>query len=197
MYIYSIFGYGKGKTESSIGMVIRALANDHKVLFTQFLKDGNSSEVMYLKDKIDIMSSNTDKIVLPKNKTQEDVDNIIEFFNEVERKIVAGDYNLVVLDEILVALDMGMVSINMVKGLINICKTKDIDMYMTGRVRDREMRMFVNSVSDSVTDAYCVKHMFDTYCTDCKKSYPYYYTYCPDCGKQLDISRPCKLGRDY
>ena len=197
MYIYSIYGYGKGKTESSIGMVIRALANNHKVLFTQFLKDGNSSEVMYLKDKIDIMSSNTDKIVLPKNKTKEDVDNIIEFFNEVERKIISGDYNLVVLDEILVALDMGMVSITMLKGLINICKTKDIDIYMTGRVRDREMRMFVNSVSDSVTDAYCMKHMFDTYCTDCKKSYPYYYTYCPDCGKQLDISRPCKLGRDY
>ena len=197
MYIYSIYGYGKGKTESAIGMTIRALANNHKVLFTQFLKDGNSSEVMYLKDKIDIMSSNTDKIILPKNKTREDIDNIIKFFNDVEREIVAGDYNLVVLDELLVALDMGMVSITMLKSLINICKSKDIDMYMTGRVRDREMRMFVASVSDSVTDAYCVKHMFDTYCTECKKSYPYYYTYCPDCGKQLDISRPCKLGRDY
>lgn len=197
MYIYSIYGYGKGKTESSIGMVIRALSNNHKVLFTQFLKDGNSSEVFYLKDKIDIMNSETNKIVLPKNKTQEDVDNIIDFFNKVEHKLVSGEYNLVVLDEILVALDMGMVSMTMLKSLINICKAKDIDMYMTGRVRDREMRMFVNSISDSVTDAYCIKHMFDTYCPECKKSYPYYYTYCPDCGKQLDVSRPCKLGRDY
>lgn len=197
MYIYSIYGYGKGKTESSIGMVIRALSNNHKVLFTQFLKDGNSSEVFYLKDKIDIMNSETNKIVLPKNKTQEDVDNIIDFFNKVEHKLVSGEYNLVVLDEILVALDMGMVSMTMLKSLINICKAKDIDMYMTGRVRDREMRMFVNSISDSVTDAYCIKHMFDTYCPECKKSYPYYYTYCPDCGRQLDVSRPCKLGRDY
>lgn len=197
MYIYSIVGFGKGKTESAIGMAIRALANNHKVLFTQFLKDGHSSEITYLKDKVDIMSSNTDKLVLPKNKTQEDVDSIIDFFNEVERKLIAGSYDLIVLDELLVALDMGMISVTMIKGLINICKSKNIDMYMTGRVRDREMRMFVNSISDSVTDAYCVKHMFDTYCTDCKKSYPYYYTYCPDCGKQLEISRPCKLGRDY
>ena len=197
MYIYSIYGYGKGKTESAIGMTIRALANNHKVLFTQFLKDGHSSEVFYLKDKIDIMSSNTDKLVLPKNKTQEDVDSIIDFFNEVEKKIVAGSYDLVVLDELLVALDMGMVSVSMVKALVNICKSKNTDMYLTGRVRDRDMRRFVNSISDSVTDAYCIKHMFDTYCPDCKKSYPYYYTYCPDCGKQLDISRPCKLGRDY
>ena len=175
MYIYSVTGFGKGKTESAVGMVIKALANDHKVLFTKFLKDGNLSEVMYLKDKIDIMNSNTDKIVLLKNKTQEDVDNIIEFFNEVERKIISGDYNLLVLDEILATLDIGMVSITMLKGLINICKTKDIDIYMTGRIRDREMRMFVTSISDSVTDVHCVKHMFDTYCTDCKKSYPYYY----------------------
>lgn len=197
MYIYSIYGFGKSKTESAVGMTIRALANNHKVLFTQFLKDGNSSEVFYLKDKIDIMNSKTNKIVLPKNKTQEDVDNIIDFFNKVEHKLVSGEYNLVVLDEILVALDMGMVSMTMLKSLINICKAKDIDMYMTGRVRDREMRMFVNSISDSVTDAYCIKHMFDTYCPECKKSYPYYYTYCPDCGRQLDVSRPCKLGRDY
>lgn len=197
MYIYSIYGYGKGKTESSIGMVIRALANNHKVLFTQFLKDGHSSEVQYLKDKIDIMTSNTDKIVLPKNKTVEDTNNIIEFFNDVERKVIAGEYDLLVLDEILVALDMDMISITMLKSLINICKTKNIDMYMTGRVRSRDIRMFVNEVSDCVTDAYCSKHMFDTYCSDCNKSYPYYYTYCPDCGKELAISRPCKLGRDY
>ena len=197
MYIYSIYGFGKSKTESAVGMTIRALANNHKVLFTQFLKDGNSSEVFYLKDKIDIMNSETNKIVLPKNKTQEDVDSIIDFFNKVEHKLVSGEYNLVVLDEILVALDMGMVSMTMLKSLINICKAKDIDMYMTGRVRDSEMRMFINSISDSVTDAYCIKHMFDTYCPECKKSYPYYYTYCPDCGKQLDVSRPCKLGRDY
>ena len=93
MYIYSIYGYGKGKTESSIGMVIRALANDHKVLFTQFLKDGNSSEVMYLKDKIDIMSSNTDKIVLPKNKTQEERNKIFEDIIKDEWKKQKWDIN--------------------------------------------------------------------------------------------------------
>lgn len=197
MYIYSIYGYGKSKTESAVGMAIRALANNHKVLFAQFLKDGHSSEIQYLKDKIDILTSSTDKLVLPKNKTQEDIDNIIEFFNTVESTIVNGDYDLLILDEILVALDMGMISINMLKCLINICKANDIDMYMTGRVRDRDMRNYITEISDSVTDAYCIKHMFDTYCPNCKKSYPYYYTYCPDCGKQLEISRPCKLGRDF
>ena len=43
MYVYSIYGYGKGKTESAIGMIIRAIANEHKVLFVQLLKNGSSS----------------------------------------------------------------------------------------------------------------------------------------------------------
>ena len=38
MCIYSIFGYGKGKTESGIGIAIRAASNDESVLFSQFLK---------------------------------------------------------------------------------------------------------------------------------------------------------------
>jgi cob(I)alamin adenosyltransferase len=197
MYVYSIYGYGKGKTESAIGMIVRAVANGHKVLFVQFLKDGSSSEMQILKDKVDIMNSNTDKIILPKNKTEADTHSIVNLFNMVEKKIISGDYNLLVLDEVLVALDMGMISYQMVKTLINICNNKNIDVYMTGRVRDRATRLFVREISDSVTDAHCVKHMFDTYCTECDKSYPYHYTYCPDCGSELQVSRPCKLGRDY
>lgn len=197
MYVYSIYGYGKGKTESAIGMVVRAIANNHKVLFAQFLKDGSSSEIQILKEKIDIMNSDTNNIVLPRNKTQYDTSKIVDLFNNIEKKIISEKYDLLVLDEVLVALDMGMISYQMLKTLIGICRSRNIDVYMTGRVRDRNTRLFVCEISDSVTDAYCVKHMFDTYCADCNKSYPYYYTYCPDCGKQLENSRPCKLGRDY
>lgn len=197
MYIYSIMGYGKGKTESAVGMAIRALANNHKVLFAQFLKDGHSSEVQYLKDKMTIMTSNTEKLVLPKNKTIEDVQQVSEFLTNVEQELIADEYDLLVLDEILVALDMDMVSHNMVTRLLNMCKSMNIDVYMTGRVRSKDTRLWVETVSDSVTNAYCVKHMYDTYCPHCNKPYPYYYTYCPDCGSQLDVSRPCKLGRDY
>ena len=154
MYIYSIMGYGKGKTESAIGITIRALANNHKVLFTQFLKDGHSSEVQYLKDKITIMTSNTEKLVLPKNKTAEDVQQVAEFLTSVEQELIADEYDLLVLDEILVALDMDMVSHNMVTRLLNMCKNMNVDVYMTGRVRSKDTRLWVETVSDSVTNAY-------------------------------------------
>ena len=74
MCIYSIFGYGKGKTESGIGIAVRAMSNDERVLFAQFLKDGSSSEISYLDDddRIKIISSGTCGIVLPQNKTDDD-----------------------------------------------------------------------------------------------------------------------------
>lgn len=197
MYLYSIYGYGKFKTESAIGMTIRAIANNHKVLFAQFLKDGNSSEIEYLKDKVDVLTSNTKGIVLPKNKTCYDVDAVLNLYNTVCNKLSDGNYNLVVLDEFLVALDMEMLSLTLLKRIISICKNRDIDMYMTGRIRNKALRQYISEVSDCCTNAYCVKHMYDTYCSDCKRTFPYHYTYCPDCGKQLQVSRPCKKGRDF
>jgi cob(I)alamin adenosyltransferase len=185
------------KTESAIGMTIRAIANNHKVLFTQFLKDGSSSEIEYLKDKAEVLTSNTKGIVLPKNKTVYDSEAVLGLYNEICKRIATDGYDLVVLDEFLVALDMEMISITLLKRLISICKTHDADMYMTGRVRDKRLRNYIQEISDCITNAYCVKHMYDTYCENCKRTFPYHYTYCPDCGKQLQVSRPSKLGRDY
>lgn len=197
MCVYSIYGYGKGKTESAIGMVVRALANNHKVLFAQFLKDGSSSEIKYLEDKIDILNTNTKGIVLPDNKTHYDIECVNCLYKEIFNTLASENYNLLVLDEILVAVDMGMISIAMLKLLLQECKSKKVDVYMTGRVRDDNIRSMINEVSDCVTNAYCVKHMFNTYCENCKNDYPYHYTYCPDCGSRLKVSKPCKIGRDY
>ncbi len=197
MYIYSTYGFGKMKTESAIGMTIRAIANDHKVLFAQFLKDGTSSEIEFLKDKVDVVTSNTKGIVLPHNKTPYDSECVLNLYNKICNMLSDGEYKLVVLDEFLVALDMELISLTLLKRIIAICKAKEVDMYLTGRVRDKSLRNYIQEVSDCVTNAYCVKHMYDTYCSECKRTFPYHYTYCPDCGKQLQVSRPCKKGRDY
>jgi cob(I)alamin adenosyltransferase len=197
MCIYSIYGYGKCKTESAVGIAIRGIANKDSVLFAQFLKDGTSSEIKFLEGKVDVITSNTTKLVLPKNKTQDDIVNINEFYKLIFNTINSKEYNLIILDEILVAVDMGMISLACLKLLLTTCEDKGCDVYMTGRVRSRDVRLAINDLSDCVTDARCVKHMFDTYCEGCKNSYPYYYTYCPDCGKQLIESRPCKVGRDF
>ena len=161
------------------------------------LYDGTSSEIEYLKDKVDVLTSDTKGIVLPKNKTSYDVEAVLALYNEICKRIATDEYNLIILDEFLVALDMEMISITLLKRLISICKTHNVDMYLTGRVRNKQLRDYIQEVSDCVTNAYCVKHMYDTYCDSCRRTFPYHYTYCPDCGKQLQISRPSKKGRDF
>ena len=197
MCIYSIFGYGKCKTESAIGMAIRAIANDHKVLFAQFLKDGTSSEIEFLKGHITVMDSSTIGIVLPQNKTNSDEEACGDLYKNIFNEIASGEYQLLILDEILVAIDMGLISNAMLDLLLRECKSKDVDVYMTGRVRNANMRQHIIDISDCVTDARCKKHMFNRYCEHCHNDFPFHYTYCPDCGEELKESRPCKLGRDY
>lgn len=199
MCIYSIYGFGKAKTECAIGMVVRALANHHKVLLAQFLKDGSSSEINFLRQysEIDILSTGTKGIVLPKNKKKSDSEDVLELYIKICNRLETGKYDLVVLDEILVALDMELLSITLLKRLLAICKNMDVDVCMTGRIRNSLVRQYVQELSDCVTDAYCVKHMFDAYCKSCENTFPYYYTYCPDCGGELIPSKPCKKGRDF
>lgn len=197
MCIYSIFGYGKGKTESAVGMVIRALAHGDKVLFAQFLKDGSSSEIKYLEDKVDVLTSGTCGVVLPQNKTCDDIDACAELYRKVFNKIATGEYNLLVLDESLVALDMGLISNSMLELLLKECDSMEVDVYLTGRIRSADLRQHIINISDCATNAYCEKHMYNRHCNCCHNDYPFHYTYCPDCGAELDACKPCICGRDY
>ena len=197
MALYSIFGYGKGKTEAAVGMTIRALANGEQVLFAQFLKDGSSSEIKYLKDKVDVLTSSINYAVLPQNKTCDDIDDCAELYRKIFNNIATGKYNLIVLDEVLVALDIGLISFSMLDLLLNECKSVGADVYMTGRVRNAETRQHITNISDCVTNAYCEKHIRNRYCSYCHNEFPFHYTYCPDCGSELGLASDVKIGRDF
>jgi len=46
--IHYYYGFGKGKTTAAMGMVLRQLNIEHRVLIAQFLKDGTSGEIQQL-----------------------------------------------------------------------------------------------------------------------------------------------------
>lgn len=197
--IYSIMGYGKGKTESAIGCSVRAIQNGDDVLFVQFLKDGHSSEISFFEEykSVYILTGNTSKITLPKNITDKDKEEADRLFKEMCKYISYHKPKLVVADEILPALDMGLLPIEQMNYLIAKCSETNSDLYMTGRVRNKANRVWVAENSDICTDAHCVRHSFNTHCLKCGKDYPYYYTYCPQCREELVKSKQSKLGRDY
>lgn len=49
LHIYH--GDGKGKTTAALGLVMRELGHAQKVLVVQFLKDGKSGEISFLKQQ--------------------------------------------------------------------------------------------------------------------------------------------------
>lgn len=201
--IITIMGYGKGKTESAIGCTVRALANHEKVLFVQFLKDGKSSEVDFLNKYSDItfMYIPWDKISLPSNVNEVDKEKFNLFLDEIITELYRNKYGLVVLDEVLPAIDLGLMSFDELIDIISIPSEVDenssTDFYLTGRARSHKLREEVRKLSDICSDAYCKKHCFDTYCKSCDNTFPYYFKYCPQCGSVLEISKPSKKGRDY
>jgi cob(I)alamin adenosyltransferase len=189
------------KTESAIGCTVRALENGDNVLFVQFLKDGKSSELTFFKDKmftnIDVLTGDIEKITLPSNITTVDKFKAQVLFTDMCKGIECKQYQLLVADELLPAIDMGLITIEQFEYLVNKCNAEDIDLYTTGRVRQRSLRLKIAELSDICTDAHCVKHSYNAHCSKCNKDYKHHYTYCPDCSALLEKSRPVKKGRDY
>lgn len=199
--IYSIFGFGKGKTEASIGLTVRTVANGERVLFAQFMKDGTSLEISYFNthhpNQVDLLIAGIVKITLPENIENKDKEVAKIIADSVDRYIDDGDYQVVVLDEVLPAVDLGLLDFSVLKSLVAKCKEKNIDLCMTGRIRNHELRKKVINLSTISSNIFCEKHIFNTHCPVCNQDFKYYYTYCPHCGTELKRSRPAKRGRDY
>lgn len=199
--IISIMGYGKGKTESAIGCTVRAIQNKERVLFIQFLKDGTSLECNFFESRfpqwVTLYNSGNSKITLPNNITKSDKDLEKDLLDLAMHSVTYGKYSLIVLDEVLPALDLKLIPWDSFIEFIKLCKKKRCDVYLTGRIKTHELRESIRSISDICTDAYCKKHCFDTKCDECDNTYPYYFDYCPQCGKPLTPSKPAKKGRDF
>lgn len=197
--VYSIFGYGKGKTESVVGLTVRAIQNNKRVLFAQCLKDGTSSEIDFFSNQplVDTIVAGSKKITLPSNISKDDYTIHKEFVDSVIQAIEQSRMDVLVLDEFLVAVDLGLVPIESMYDIISLCRIKLIPVAFTGRVRSHELRKKIISVSDIASNIYCERHRFNTHCDSCNQDFKYYYKYCPQCGRELSISGEAIKGVDF
>lgn len=197
--VYSIFGYGKGKTESVVGLTVRAIQNNKRVLFAQCLKDGTSSEIDFFSSQplVDTIVAGSKKITLPSNISEDDYTIHKEFVDSVIQAIEQSKMDVLVLDEFLVAVDLGLIPVESMYDIISLCRIKLIPVAFTGRVRSHELRKKIISVSDIASNIYCERHRFNTHCDSCNQDFKYYYKYCPQCGRELSISGEAIKGVDF
>lgn len=135
--IFVFTGNGKGKTTSAIGMGIRAVGAAKKVLMVQFLKTGGSSEIKIIKKikNFDIQQASPN------------------FLKKKEAGIKKHD--LIILDEINVALKFGLVDI---KGVLAFLKKygKKKNVVLTGRWCPKE----IVKMADLATELKEIKHYY-------------------------------------
>lgn len=189
--IYSTYGFSKGKTTSAIGITTRALANGERVLFTQFLKDGQDGGITLLIKQNPNLEWLTQRT---KGFTKEDCN---EFGELVFQDVINNKYDLVVLDEVLVALDNELLDYNLFSDIINYCSVNGVDVYLTGRINNGRLRHQIEELSDIATDMRSDRHCFDKLCSGCNRTYPHYFKFCPNCGEELPNSIQARKGREY
>lgn len=134
-------GPGKGKTTAATGLIVRALGYGLKVLLVRFLKPEKpvSSEIKILEQLpgLDIVTAGLGGIDAW-NRPDDLRKNVTETFVAVRPKILSGEYDLVVLDEFNVVLNLGYLPLAEGLQLVD-ARPAQTELVLTGRNAPEEI----------------------------------------------------------
>jgi len=154
-------GYGKGKTSSALGMVLRACGHGMKVWMIQFMKGdiftGEWEAVKKIDCDVEIVPTGMGFCGIQGNpythaKHREAAQRAVSLAKE---RITSGEYGLIVLDEINNAVHLKLVDLEQVLDLIK-SKPPLLHLVLTGRDAAAEVVELADTVSEvrEVTHAY-------------------------------------------
>ena len=153
-----ITGNGKGKTTSAFGHALRAIGHGYKVLIVQFMKGRKYGEFIaaekYL-PQLAIHRCGLDSFVMRDNPAAVDIELAVQGFEFAKKAIAGGKYNMVILDEINVAVDFKLIGLKQVVEMIKN-KPPALDLILTGRYAAKE----IIKLADTVSEVKEIKHHY-------------------------------------
>lgn len=159
--IHIYCGDGKGKTTAAVGLAVRCAGRGNKVLLVQFLKSRDSGELYSLAKlpDIEVMRGKESKKFTFQMNEEEKHALLIEhnkMFEQVLAKIKNGGYSLLILDEVIGALN---VKVFEMPKLIEFLRHKpeNLEVVLTGRNPAPELV----EIADYVSEMRKVKHPMD------------------------------------
>jgi cob(I)alamin adenosyltransferase len=155
IHVYT--GNGKGKTTAALGLIIRALGRGKKVCLIQFMKKNFIyGEIQFLSEHgdLDIYQFGTDKLVDPQNTSPIDHAEASRAIKKANEIIESREYDLLVLDEINVAVKWNLISLASQLKIFDIAE--DTEIVMTGRYAEEK----VINKADLVTEMKEIKHYY-------------------------------------
>jgi cob(I)alamin adenosyltransferase len=153
-------GAGKGKTTAALGLALRAAGHGLTVYIIQFMKGwpnyGELVSVDWL-PTVTLKQFGGPDFVDPDNPRPEDKRMAQEALDHAREIIVAEEQDIVVLDEINVALDFGLILLDDVLSLLD-AKPDHVELVLTGRKAHPELVMR----ADLVTEMLAIKHPYNS-----------------------------------
>lgn len=152
-------GNGKGKTTAALGQAVRAAGSGLKSFIVQFMKNcpyGEIHSLSFLSDWITIEQYGDYMFVLEK-KLPADNDIMVahKALQQARKAMVSGKYDIVILDEICIALHYNLVTLEEVF-LLLADKPKHVEVILTGRYCPKELL----DKADLVTEMKEIKHYY-------------------------------------
>jgi cob(I)alamin adenosyltransferase len=155
-YVQIYTGNGKGKTTCALGLSLRAVCAGKKVYFGQFVKGMEYSELNApnILHNFTMKQYGRDKFIF-NNPIEEDYKLAKEALKELKEILSSGEYDVVVMDEINIAIHYNLFS---VKEVIDILENKaeHVEVIMTGRYAKEELI----ERADLVTEMKEIKHYY-------------------------------------
>jgi len=153
-------GEGKGKTTAALGLALRAVGQGLKVVMIQFLKGnretGELNAARNLAPKLVIRPMGRDGFVDRENPSAEDISLARGALSEAQRILDENVCDLLILDEINVAVSLGLVDEDAVLSLMD-GKPSKTELVLTGRGAPASF----TDKADLVTTMECTKHYFN------------------------------------
>lgn len=156
-YIHVYTGNGKGKTTAALGLGLRAAGAGYKVHMCQFMKGRRYSEIDGLENvtNFSVSQHGRDEFVNKKNPEDIDIQMAHEGFLKAKELMDENNYDMIILDEINVAIDFKLIDLEKVLDLIKE-KPIELELVLTGRYADPKLV----KIADYVSEVLEIKHPY-------------------------------------
>ena len=158
-FIQIYTGNGKGKSTAALGQAVRAAGFGLKTYIAQFMKEYPYNELISLKhlsEWISIEQFGGDEFVYKKELPgKEELAKAQKGLKTAREKMLSGEYDLIILDEAIVAIYFKLIE---TKDLVKFIKIQpaNVELILTGRYCPEELI----DLADLVTEMKEVKHYY-------------------------------------
>lgn len=151
-------GNGKGKTSAALGLALRAVGRGLKVYVIQFIKGGFDYGELHVANTLPnftLRAFGRGRFIISKPPEEDDIKLAEEALSLAEKTMNEGRNDVVILDEINVAIHLKLIKLSEVLSMLK-SKPEKVEVVLTGRNAPKQLI----EMADLVTEFKEIKHPF-------------------------------------